>query len=219
MDEGIGGCVTTAVGGFFLIGIVYGIISFIYNNPFVLVGVVIIAAVAVGGVFIYHYNSYDARRDRSKKAGILTEQLRFYYSENEPKQIIKCLGSLPPWQAGELIKQATNELFELDASIKAAQTAEVSQTMLKSFKQNALQAAEGLWRIAGKLEAVGKQNVEYKDIEPRLQTYETKLTRLITAIQQARMGLAVLTLADSGDDALLNAETGLHALGKVAAEL
>ena len=142
----------------------------------------------------------------------LTDGLATSFRRNNTRQLQHALAKLPPWPIAQHIQQTAQELTELKRSIYRAQAEGVPATMIDRYLQNLSQAAETVWQLASKVDAVGLQQVPYEIVAPRLQQEEQTLQQLRQALKDAHEGIALLILSGTKSDVLHEVEDDLRAL-------
>lgn len=142
----------------------------------------------------------------------LTDSLATSFRRNNARQLQHALAKLPPWPIAQHIQQTADELTELKRSIYRAQAEGVPAPMIDRYLQNVSQAAETVWQLASKVDAVGLQRVPYELVAPRLQQEEQTLQQLRQALKDAHEGIALLILSGTKSDVLHEVEDDLRAL-------
>jgi hypothetical protein len=107
----------------------------------------------------------------------------------------------------------------LDHNIAVASSAGVPQTVLRGLARQSDQATIGLQRTASRLRTFSKLQTHDREVEASITAQTEKLQKVIDALRRARVGLAKLTLADRGDDALEEVQAGLDMLSAVVDEV
>lgn len=142
----------------------------------------------------------------------LRDQLQHAFAKNYTVRVSTILRGLPDWPIRPLLLETANELFALKFSVQRAQAEGVPASFLQRITGNIAGAAEGTWQVASKLDAVAQQGVSYGLIEPKVNQEMAKLRQLITSLKQSQEGIALLTLSDSHQGAIQDAEFDLQAL-------
>jgi hypothetical protein len=142
----------------------------------------------------------------------LTEGLMVAFRRNNTGQLQHTLAKLPPWPVSQHIQQTAQELTELKRSIYRAQAEGVPAPMIDRYLQNLGQAAETVWQLASKVDAVGLQRIPYELVAPRLQQEELTLQQLRQALKDSREGIALLILSGTRSEVLREVEDDLRAL-------
>jgi len=142
----------------------------------------------------------------------LSDSLATAFRRNNPRRLQHALTTLPPWPITQQLQATTDTLFELKRSIYRAQAEGVPASMMARYLQNLNQAAETIWQLASKVDAVGLQRVPYALVAPRLQQEELTLQQLQQALTDAREGIALLILSGMKSDVLHEVEEDLRAL-------
>jgi hypothetical protein len=154
------------------------------------------------------------RRHAAPANGIreLSDGLAAAFRGNNPRRLQQGLARLPPWPVSQHIQQTAQELIELKRSIYRAQAEGVPAPMIERYLQNMGQAAESVWQLASKVDAVALQQVPYAVVAPRLQEEELRLQQLQQALKDSHEGIALLILSGTRSDVLHEVEDDLRAL-------
>lgn len=142
----------------------------------------------------------------------LSERLRIAFVRNNTRQMHNILLRLPNWPISQQIQQTATGLVELKRSIARAQAEGVPVAMIERYMNNLNQAAESVWQLASKVDAVGLQQISYDIVAARLHQEDRKLDQLQQALTAAHEGIALLILSGTKSDVLADIEDDLHAL-------
>jgi hypothetical protein len=142
----------------------------------------------------------------------LRDELQRAFAKNYTVRVRTILSGLPDWPIRPLLLETANELFALKFSVERAREEGVPASFLQRITGNIEGAAEGTWQVASKLDAVAQQGVSYALIEPKVNQEMEKLRQLIASLKQSQEGIALLTLSDSHQGAIQDAEFDLQAL-------
>ncbi|NTU80103.1 MAG: hypothetical protein HGA45_11970 [Chloroflexales bacterium] len=142
----------------------------------------------------------------------LTDGLAVAFRRNNTRQLQLTLAKLPPWPISQHIQHTAQELTDLKRSIYRAQAEGVPAPMVERYLQNMGQAAESVWQLASKVDAVALQQVPYALVAPRLQQEEQQLQQLQQALKDSREGIALLILSGTRSEVLGEVEDDLRAL-------
>jgi hypothetical protein len=144
----------------------------------------------------------------------LTEQLQTAFNSNNTRTILVIVRSLPSWPIRELIITVVQQLFTLKNSIQRARNEGVPESYLQRLSENIDLAANGIWQMVSKLDAVARQQVTYETIAAKLENEALQLQGLLQSLRQTHEGLALITLTDAHHENLQRAETDLYALAQ-----
>ena len=142
----------------------------------------------------------------------LADDLAVAFNHNNMRRVQQALAHLPPWPITQDIQQTAQALAALKRSIYRAQAEGVPATMVARYLHNMNQAADTVWQLASKVDAVGLQNISYQVVAPRLAQEAINVQQLQQAINAAHEGIALLILAGTKSDALQDVEDDLRAL-------
>jgi hypothetical protein len=127
---------------------------------------------------------------------------------------------LPDWPISTTVIEVARELLDLERNVETARRRGVPDGVTDRLAGEARSAAAALWDLADRLAAAASFGVASDRLDGRLAEEERQLTDLSAAIQDARTGLAELTLAGTaGRDDLDRAERRFRALARTADEL
>ena len=193
-------------------------IMLMYAGITILPVIFIFAFIGVVGYFGYKYlvnnkltpNTPNLNKNAQPKE--LSEDLMLAFKRNNMRQLQYALAKLPTWPITQHIQQTAQELVELKRSVYRAQAEGVPASMIERYLQNMNQAAETVWQLASKVDAVGLQNIGYQIVAPRLHQEEIKLQQLQDAIKASHEGIALLILSGTTSNLLQDVEEDLRAL-------
>jgi hypothetical protein len=166
--------------------------------PFVLLGVVL----------------YRRHGTSPSHASSLAEQLQAQFARNQAQRLEQTLSQLPAWPITTRIKATAHELLTLKRSIYRAQAEGVPSSLIQRYLSNTTQAADTLWSLASKVDAIGQNQVNYAVVEGLLQREEQRLQQLQHSIKETHEGIAVVIAAGIQSDTLQTVEEDLSALSQ-----
>jgi len=149
----------------------------------------------------------------------LSNSLATSFRRNNPRRLQHTLAVLPTWPITLQLQATTDALFEMKRSIYRAQAEGVPAPMIDRYLQNLDQAAEIVWQLASKVDAVGLQRIPYELVAPRLQQEELTLAQLRQALTGAHEGVALLIFSGTKSDVLHEVEDDLRALTRAIKRL
>lgn len=140
------------------------------------------------------------------------QNLRVAFRRSQDAVLERELSVLPPWPIRTQIQDAALSLLALKRSIYRAQAEGVPEPILKRYLGNTEQAADALWRLASKLDALGLQQVPYQVFEERLQVEANTVQQIQRTAHAAQEGVAMLIVSGIQSEGLLLASEDLSAL-------
>jgi hypothetical protein len=179
------------------------LLALILMLPFILIGLLVL-----GVVMVYR---------RSSAHGVstsLAEQLQSQFARNQAAGLEKALSRLPDWPISTRIKATAQELLTLKRSIYRARAEGVPSSLIERYLANTAQAAETVWHLASKVDAIGQNQIDYTVVEGMLQREEQRLYQLQRSIKETHEGIAVVIAAGIQSDSLQTVEEDLSALSQ-----
>jgi hypothetical protein len=163
----------------------------------------------LGGVAFYrrHRTNHNAR-------ATLTERLQSQFARNQAPGLERTLSQLPAWPITTRIKATAHELLTLKRSVYRAQAEGVPSSLIQRYLSNTTQAADTLWSLASKVDAIGQNQITYTVVEGLLQREELRLQQLQHSIKETHEGIAVMIAAGIQSDTLQTVEEDLSALSR-----
>ena len=149
----------------------------------------------------------------------LVQRLHTAFRRNQPAQLEQALAGLPAWPISQQVQVTAQSLLTLKQSIYRAQVEGVPAPLIQRYLNNTTQAAETLWQLASKVDALGKQQVGYALVAPRLQQEGLHVVQLQQTAQAAQEGIALLVVSGIQTDALRHADEDLSALTRAMKDL
>lgn len=142
----------------------------------------------------------------------LVAQLQSHFARNQSQRLQNALAHLPAWPISARIQAAAQELLALKQSIYRAQREGLPAPMFQRYLDNTTQAADTVWQLASKLDAISQNQVAYVVVEGTLEREDQRLQRLQRLIKETHEGIAILLAEGIQSETLQTVEQDLSAL-------
>jgi hypothetical protein len=170
--------------------------------------------VAIGLLILVGYVIYRYRRTTDSPDTSLASQLQSHFVRNNGHRLEQTLSRLPEWLITTRIKATAHELLTLKRSIYRAQAEGVPASLIQRYLSNTTQAADTLWQLASKIDAIGQNQIAYSVVEAQLQREDQRLHQLQRSIRETHEGIALVLAAGIQSDTLQTVEHDLLALSQ-----
>jgi hypothetical protein len=157
---------------------------------------------------------YRRQRADYNPTASLVDRLQSQFERNQALRLEQTLSQLPEWQIATQIKATAHELLTLKRSIYRAQAEGVPTSLIQRYLGNVSQAADTLWQLASKIDAIGQNDVTYSVVQAQLRQEELRLQQLQQSIRETHEGIAVVIAAGIQSDTLRTVEEDLSALSQ-----
>lgn len=142
----------------------------------------------------------------------LAQRLQTAFRRNQAAQLDQALATLPTWPITHRVRETARVLLALKQSIYRAQIEGVPAPIVQRYLGNTIQAADALWELASKLDALGQQRIAYELVALQLLGEEQRLAQLHQSAQAAQEGIALLIVSGIQSDAFQKVDEDLSAL-------
>lgn len=184
--------------------LIVAVASVMWLLPFAIVIVIAVGVIA----------GFARRHTAAQPSTTVAQRLQSQFARDSERGLTAALAQLPAWPISARITATAHELLTLQRGIARAEAEGVPASLAARYRRNTAQAADTLWQLASKVDAMAQNGVAYAVVAGMLEREDQCLAQLQESIHEAHEGIAVAIAAGIQSDALQDVEADLTALSR-----